>query len=60
MEKKTSGLSISAYFSICIGLTFVVASTLIVAVVNREMRNEALSDARERTNMLLERNLATH
>jgi hypothetical protein len=48
MKTKTSGLSISTYFGICLGLTFVAASILIVAVVNRSMHNEALSDARER------------
>ena len=60
MRARTSGLSISVHFCICFGLIFVVASMLVIAVVNREMRNKVLSDARERTNILLERNLATH
>ncbi|KKL80104.1 hypothetical protein LCGC14_2008100, partial [marine sediment metagenome] len=52
--------SISVYFSIYFALTFIVASIVIVAIVNRSMRNEALSDAREKANVILERNLATH
>ena len=60
MEKKTHGLGISAYFGIFFVLTFIFVSILVIAIVNREMRSEALSDAREKTKMLLERNLATH
>jgi hypothetical protein len=60
MEEKKTGLSISAYFGICFVLTFIIVSTLVVMVVDRQMRNEALLDAREKTGILLERNLATH
>ena len=60
MKRKTSGLSISVYFSICFGLIFLVASILVIVIVNFQMRKEALSDAEDRTNLLLERNLATH
>ncbi|MBW8036482.1 MAG: PAS domain S-box protein, partial [Planctomycetes bacterium] len=57
---KRSRLSMSAYFSICFALTFIVASIFVIVIVNQSMRNEALSDAREKTNIVLERNLATH
>ena len=60
MGRKKTNLSMSVYFGICFGLAFAVASILIVAVVNREMRKEALVDAREKTKILLDRNLATH
>ena len=53
-------LSISQFFSIILTLTYLIGAVLVVFMVNQSMRKEAISDARQKTHMLLERNLATH
>jgi len=60
MDRKFSRIKIATFSNICLGIVFVLASVLIVTVVNHSMRREALHDAQIMTDVLLQRNLATH
>jgi signal transduction histidine kinase len=60
MINQYSRMSINTRLFITIGLVFVVAAMVIVALVNYHMRQQALIEAESKARILLDRNLATH
>lgn len=55
-----SHLKIQNRFLLLLGGTFVLASVLVVLIVNHAMRKEALLEAQTKARMLIDRNLASH
>ncbi len=52
--------SVGTILNLAVGLVFVLAAVLIVALVNYQMRQQALAEAGAKAQLLLDRNLATH
>jgi|GEM_PF-1240205 len=51
---------LSRQFNICVGAAYVVFAILMVVAVNLSQRSLALEEARQKSRILLDRNLATH
>ncbi len=60
MNKQARPIKISALLSMSIAILFVVVAAIIVALVNYNMRQMALSEAEDKMRMILNRNLAIH
>jgi hypothetical protein len=58
-QKPRPRLGLSIVLNIRIGLVFVVAGVILVLLVNRSMRQQALVEAESKALILLDRNLAT-
>ncbi len=59
-QKQRPPLGLSTVLNLGIGLVFVVAGVIVVLLVNRSMRQQALVEAESKALILLDRNLATH
>jgi len=60
MAKKGTGRKLGTYVNVALGLVFLVASMITVALVNFSMRQQAIAEAESKARILLDRNLATH
>jgi len=60
MAKKNIQINLSTLIQIIIGLVFVLAAVMIVFLVNRNMRQQALVEAESKARVILDLNLATH
>ena len=60
MAKKNIQINLSTLIQIIIGLVFIVAAVMIVFLVNRNMRQQALVEAESKARVILDLNLATH
>ena len=60
MVKPYFRISIGILLNVCIGLVFIFAAVVIVALVNHNMRMQALVEAESKARLLLDRNMATH
>ena len=60
MNKKTRSIKIGAFLSTIIAILFIVVAATIVALVDYNMRQIALAEAKEKMLLILNRNLAIH
>jgi len=58
--KQRLPLTVATWLNLGLGLVFVAAAIVTVALVNYAMRQQALAEARTKARILLDRNLATH
>jgi len=59
-RKLHHNISISALSTIYIGTSFVLAGLMIIFLVNSNMRRQAIIEAKEKSRLILDHNLATH
>jgi len=60
MAKKNIQIKLSTFIQVTLGLVFIVAAVMIVFLVNRNMRQQALVEAETKARIILDLNLATH
>lgn len=53
-------LSLSFYVNVIIGMVFILSAVCIVVIIDKTMRQQALSEAEIKAKLILDRNLATH
>jgi hypothetical protein len=60
MAKKKIQINLNTFIQITLGLVFLVAAVMIIFLVNRNMRQQALVEAESKARIILDLNLATH
>ena len=60
MVKKNIQINLSIFIQMTLGLIFIVAAVMIVFLVNRNMRQQALVEAESKARIILDLNLSTH
>lgn len=60
MIRRLRNTKLSTILTIYVGMAFITASVIIVLLVNREMRKQALFEAKSKAEIVLDHNLATH
>lgn len=60
MSKIISRFKISILLNFTVAITFIAAAILLIIMVNREQRQQALLQAQSKARVMLDRNLATH
>jgi hypothetical protein len=60
MAKKKIQINLNTFIQITLGLMFLVAAVMIIFLVNRNMRQQALVEAESKARIILDLNLATH
>ena len=58
--KQRLPLTVATWLNLGLGLVFVAAAIVTVALVNYEMRQQAIAEAKSKARILLDRNLAVH
>jgi signal transduction histidine kinase len=58
--KQRLPLTVATWLNLGLGLVFVAAAIVTVALVNYAMRQQAIAEAKSKARILLDRNLATH
>ena len=58
--KQHPPLTVATWLNLGLGLVFVAAAIVTVALVNYEMRQQAIAEAKSKARILLDRNLAVH
>ena len=59
-RKEPRSFSMGVYLTLGLAVVFILAASLVVVLVNYQMRMQALAEAESRARLLLDRNLATH
>ena len=60
MDKKRKPMKISNRLLLAIGTIFVLAGIVVVVLINKNARQQALFEAEKKARIILDRNLATH
>jgi len=60
MSKTNSHIKISILLNFTVAVAFVASAVLLIIMVNREQREQALEQAKSKARVMLDRNLATH
>jgi len=60
MTKRFGSVKIGTLLSVTTGILFVVVGAIVIALVNYNMRNQALVEAKAKMRLMLDRNMAVH
>lgn len=60
MNPPRNNIRLATFFTVSIGLIFIVAAGIVVISVNTSMRRQGLTEAQSKARLILDRNFATH
>ena len=60
MNKRIRSVKISTLINVIIGILFIVAGAITIALVNYNMRQQALAEAEAKMRLILDQNMSIH